>query len=42
MNGKVMDCVRLRASDAPEKAKAKKATPNGGDEKPPYNDEIPV
>jgi hypothetical protein len=39
MNGKVMDCVRIRAPGAIEKPK--KATADGEDEKPPFNDEIP-
>jgi hypothetical protein len=33
------DGVRIRAPGA---AKSKKAAPDGGDEKPPYNDEIPL
>jgi hypothetical protein len=39
MNGKVMDCVRLRAPDTAEKTKPKKAAPKDDDEKPPFNDE---
>jgi hypothetical protein len=39
MNGKVMDCVRIRAPGAIEKPK--KAAADGEDEKPPFNDEIP-
>jgi hypothetical protein len=39
MNGKVMDCVRIRAPGAIEKPK--KVAADGEDEKPPFSDEIP-
>jgi hypothetical protein len=40
MNGKVMDCVRIRAPGAVEKPKKKIV--QSGDAKPDYNDEIPL
>ena len=40
MNGRVMDCVRIRAPGAGEKPK--KAVVKDDDEKPPFNDGLPL